>query len=233
MADIVQIPRRSLHDEVALRLREMLVEGSIAPGAKLNERELCALLSISRTPLREAIKLMAAEGLVDLLPNRGAVAVRLSETDVMHAFEVLAGLEGMSGELAAQRITGAELAEIRALHYEMLACFTRSDLSGYYRLNARIHVAINSAAKNPLLSKIYRQINARVQSLRFRTNQNKPMWKLAMKEHEQMLEALDARDATAARTVLVGHLLRKRDVVLDLMRTGSPRSPVAAEPGAI
>jgi DNA-binding GntR family transcriptional regulator len=233
MADVIQIPRRSLHDEVALRLREMLVEGRIAPGAKLNERELCALLSISRTPLREAIKLMAAEGLVDLLPNRGAVAVRLSETDVIHAFEVLAGLEGMSGELAAQRITDAELAEIRALHYEMLACFTRSDLSGYYRLNARIHVAINSAAKNPLLSKTYREINARVQSLRFRTNQNKPMWNLAMKEHEQMLEALDARDATAARTVLVGHLLRKRDVVLDLMRTGEPHSLVATEPGAI
>jgi DNA-binding GntR family transcriptional regulator len=232
MAEAIQIPRRSLYDEVALRLREMLVEGRIAPGAKLNERELCALLQISRTPLREAIKLMAAEGLVDLLPNRGAVAVRLSESDVVHAFEVLARLEGMSGELAAQRITDIELAEIRALHYEMLACFTRSDLSGYYRLNARIHVAINSAAKNPLLSKTYREINARVQSLRFRTNQNKPMWKLAMKEHEQMLEALDARDATAAHKVLVEHLLRKRDVVLDLMRTGEPHSPVAAAPGA-
>src|ERR1700688_2236630 len=221
MADVVQIPRRSLHDEVALRLREMLVEGRIAPGAKLNERELCDLLSISRTPLREAIKLMAAEGLVDLLPNRGAVAVRLSESDVVHAFEVLAGLEGMSGELAAQRITDFELAEIRALHYEMLACFTRSDLSGYYRLNARIHAAINSAAKNPLLSKTYREINARVQSLRFRTNQNKPMWKLAMKEHGQMLDAIVARDAGAARKVLVEHLLRKRDVVLDLMRGGA------------
>jgi DNA-binding GntR family transcriptional regulator len=232
MAEVIQIPRRTLHDEVALRLREMLVEARIAPGAKLNERELCALLRISRTPLREAIKLMAAEGLVDLLPNRGAVAVRLSESDVVHAFEVLAGLEGMSGELAAQRITDTELAEIRALHYEMLACFTRSDLSGYYRLNARIHVAINSAAKNPLLSKTYREINARVQSLRFRTNQNKPMWKLAMKEHEQMLEALDARDAVAARRVLVEHVLRKRDVVLELMRTGDPHSSDAAEPGA-
>jgi DNA-binding GntR family transcriptional regulator len=221
MADVIQIPRRSLHDEVALRLREMLVEGRIAPGTKLNERELCALLSISRTPLREAIKLMAAEGLVDLLPNRGAVAVRLSETDVVHAFEVLAELEGVSGELAAQRITEIELAEIHALHYEMLACFTRSDLSGYYRLNARIHAAINSAAKNPLLSKTYREINARVQSLRFRTNQNTPMWKLAMKEHGQMLDAIVVRDSGAARRILVEHLLRKRDVVLDLMRSGA------------
>jgi DNA-binding GntR family transcriptional regulator len=138
----------------------------------------------------------------------------------------------MSGELAAQRITDVELAEIRALHYEMLACFTRSDLSGYYRLNARIHAAINSAAKNPLLTKTYREINARVQSLRFRTNQNKPMWKLAMKEHEQMLDAIVARDSSAARRVLMEHLLRKRDVVLDLMRTGEPHSLVSTEPGA-
>jgi DNA-binding GntR family transcriptional regulator len=105
-------------------------------------------------------------------------------------------------------------------------------LSGYYRLNARIHAAINSAAKNPLLTKTYREINARVQSLRFRTNQNKPMWKLAMKEHEQMLDAIVARDSSAARRVLMEHLLRKRDVVLDLMRTGEPHSPVSTEPGA-
>src|SRR5258707_9405689 len=92
----------------------MLIEGRIAPGAKLNERELCEQLGVSRTPLREAIKLLAAEGLADLLPNRGAIAVKLSEADVMHAFEVLAGIEGLSGELAAQRITDQEFAEIRA-----------------------------------------------------------------------------------------------------------------------
>src|SRR6218665_3986423 len=110
MADIIEISRLALHDQVAARLRTMLVEGRIQPGAKLNERELCEQLRVSRTPLREAIKLLASEGLVDLLPNRGAVAVKLSETDVLNTFEVLAGLEGQSGELAAQRITDAELA---------------------------------------------------------------------------------------------------------------------------
>ena len=80
MVEVFAISRRTLHDEVVQGLRTMLVEGRIPPGAKLNERELCALLSVSRTPLREAIKRMAAEGLVDLLPNRGAVAVKLSET---------------------------------------------------------------------------------------------------------------------------------------------------------
>lgn len=232
MAEIIHIARHGLHEQVANRLRTMLVEGRIAPGAKLNERELAALLQVSRTPLREAIKLLGAEGLVDLLPNRGAVAVQLSESDVEHSFEVLAALEGQSGELAAARIDSAELAELHALHYEMLACFSRRDLSGYYRLNAQIHVAINAAAKNPVLTETYRRINARVQSMRFRTNQDGAKWTLAVKEHERMVEALSARDGAAMHALLVEHLLHKRDTVLALMRAGQVYPSAAHASGA-
>ena len=216
----IEVSRLALHDQVAARLRTMLVEGRIAPGAKLLERELCAELHVSRTPVREAIKLLAAEGLVDLVPNRGAVAVKLTEAAVLNAFEVLALLEGASGELAAERISNDELAAVRALHHEMKSCFARRDLSGYYRLNARIHTAINEAARNPVLSSTYRSINARVQSLRFRTNQNEAKWKRAMKEHELMLDALAAHDAAALQQLLVQHLHHKRDTVLALMRAG-------------
>lgn len=228
MAEVVEIARLQLHDQVAVRLRTMLIEGRITPGAKLNERELCEQLRVSRTPLREAIKLLAAEGLVDLLPNRGAVAIKLTEADILNTFEVLASLEGLSGELAAQRITDDELAELRALHYEMLACFARRDLSGYYRLNAKIHTTINDATRNPVLTNTYRSINARVQSLRFRTNQNEAKWKHAVGEHEQMIEAFDRRDGAALRAVLVEHLLRKRDTVLELLRAGEI-GPIAAD----
>jgi len=217
-AAVISIPRAALHEQVAQRLRQMLVEGRIASGAKLNERELSAVLHVSRTPLREAIKMLAAEGLVELLPNRGAIAVSLSESDVLHTFEVMAGLEALSGELAAQRITDAELAEIKALHFEMLAAYTRGDLSGYYRLNALIHNAINAAAKNPVLSATYNQVNARLQALRFRSNQDGAKWKRAVKEHEKMIEALSAHDAAAMRTVMLTHLHNKRDTVVDQLR---------------
>ena len=220
MAEIIEISRVALHDQVVARLRTMLVEGRIAPGAKLNERTLSEQLRVSRTPLREAIKLLAAEGLVDLLPNRGAVAVKLTEADVLNTFEVLAELEGMSGELAAKRISDEQLSELRASHYEMLACFERQELSGYYRLNAQIHTLINDAAANPVLTSTYKSINARVQSLRFRTNQDAAKWKRAIKEHEVMLEAMTARDSAAMREVLVQHLNNKRDTVLALMRAG-------------
>ncbi len=221
MAEIIQISKTALHDQVAQRLRKMLVEGHIQPGAKLNERELSEQLHVSRTPLREAIKMLAIEGLVDLLPNRGAVAVQLTEADVLNTFEVLTGLEGLGGELAAQRITDAQRAELRALHYEMMACFARQDLSGYYRLNADIHSAINAAAANPVLRSTYRQINARVQSLRFSTNQNAAKWKRAVQQHEAMIDALDARDAPGLRRLLIEHLQHKRDTVIELLRAGA------------
>lgn len=218
----------ALHGQVTQRLRQLLVEGQIAPGAKLNERELCEQMKVSRTPLREAIKMLAAEGLVELLPNRGAIAVELSEDDILNTFEVMAGLEAQSGELAAQRITDAELAEIQAMHYEMLAAYTRRDLPAYYRLNAQIHQAINTAAKNPVLSALYKQVNSRLQALRFRSNQDGEKWRLAVQQHEQMVQALIRRDPAAMRAVLLAHMDNKRFVVVDQMRDAASADPRGA-----
>ena len=153
-----------------------------------------------------------------------AAAERIEE-DIRHTFEVMAGLEALSGELAAQRITDQELAEIRALHFEMLAAWTRRDLSNYYRLNAVIHRAINAAAKNPVLSATYDRVNARLHALRFRSNQDEEKWKTAVKEHEQMIEALSKRDTKAMRAVLGTHLNNKLSVVLEQMRDPKPVRP--------
>jgi DNA-binding GntR family transcriptional regulator len=203
-----------LHLVVAQRLRALIVEGGIAPGQKLNERELAERLQVSRTPLREALKLLTAEGLVEHLPNRGAIAVKLSADDVAHAFEVMAALEGLSGELACARTSDAEVAELQALNYEMRAHHARRDLSAYYRLNARIHHAINRAARNPVLSEVYDRLNARLQALRFSSNFDTEKWDAAVRDHDAMIEALMARDGARLRRILVSHMQHKLDVVL-------------------
>lgn len=226
MSNIISIPRQALHQEVATRLRQRIIEGELAPGTKLNERELSERLEVSRTPLREAVKMLAAEGLVALLPNRGAVVAQMSEQDVTDTFEVIAGLEGLSGELAAQRITEAELAEIRALHFEMLAAHARRDLPTYYALNARIHEHINAAARNPVLTQTWRNVNARLQALRFRSNLDDGKWRRAVEEHEQMVEMLASRDAEGLRALLTQHLLVKRGAVLEMMRSGTLYQPL-------
>jgi DNA-binding GntR family transcriptional regulator len=219
-----------LVQKVAHQLRSMLVEGVIAPGAKLNERELAAVCAVSRTPLREAVRMLAAEGLVALLPNRGAVALALSQADVIHTFEVIAGLEGLSGELAAQRIGDDALNEIKAMNLEMHAAFLRKDLSAYYRLNASIHSAINAAAQNPVLSATYEQVNARLQALRFRSNQDGGKWQKALAEHDAFVRALENRDAAGLRTLLTQHLYAKRDVALEQMRASAAEIGLRTKP---
>lgn len=220
------IERRPLHEEVAERLREMITEGLLAPGVRLNERVLCAQLLVSRTPLREALKVLAVERLVELNPNRGAMVATLSAGAVEHLFEVMITLEGLSGELAAQRRTEVELGEIRALHFEMLAAHARLDLPQYFRFNRGIHEAINRCARNPVLTETYDSVNLRIQNLRFRSNFNRSKWDTAVREHSAMIDALAAGDASGLRGILEQHLRHKRDAVLQDLRALEPVAEV-------
>lgn len=126
--EIPRVERLRLHDTVVEHLRRLIIEGVLSPGVKLNERELCETLGISRTPLREAFKVLAAEGLIEIAPNRGASVARMTEKEIREMFELMSALEAFSGELAAERMTPVELAEIKALHYAMLACRAQQDL---------------------------------------------------------------------------------------------------------
>src|ERR1700716_2697115 len=184
---VSKVERQRLHDTVVEHLRNLIVEAVLAPGMKLNERELCETLGISRTPLREALKVLAAEGLIEISPNRGASVSKMSEAELRETFELMSGLEAFSGELAAERMTGAELAEIKALHYAMLACRTQNDLAGYYSRNQAIHDKINEAARNSALRQTYVAVNRRLQALRFRSNFQTVKWDSAIRDHEAMI----------------------------------------------
>lgn len=221
MAQIAQIApvlpkveRQRLHDTVVDHLRNFIIEGLLAPGVKLNERTLCETLGISRTPLREALKVLAAEGLIDILPNRGASVSQMSEAEIRETFELMGGLEAFSGELACERMTPAELSEIKALHYAMLACREQNDLSGYYSRNQAIHDKINDAARNSALRQTYIAVNRRLQALRFRSNFQTAKWDSAIRDHEAMIAALDARDGKRMADIMRSHLMAKRDAVL-------------------
>ncbi|HWZ47901.1 MAG TPA: GntR family transcriptional regulator [Herbaspirillum sp.] len=213
-APVPKLERKRLHDTVVEHMRNLIVEAVLAPGTKLNERELCETLGISRTPLREALKVLAAEGLIDILPNRGASVSKLSETEIWETFELMSVLEAMSGELACERITAVELAEIKALHYAMLACKTQNDLPGYYSRNQAIHNKINEAARNSVLHQTYLSLNRRLQALRFRSNFHADKWDRAAHDHDEMVKALEARDGKRLAEILRKHLLEKRDAVM-------------------
>jgi len=213
-ADALAINRTNLHAEVTSRLRHLIVEGLIPPGARLNERVLCEQLRVSRTPLREALKVLAAEGLAELMPNRGAVVTPISIAEIDHVFEVLGPLEGLAGELACARISNEQSAQIRALHFEMLLHYDRGDRAEYFRCNQAIHHGINRAAGNPVLQASYGALNTRVRRARYFANMTQERWDQAVAEHSQMLEALERRDGRRLRRILEIHLRNKRDVVV-------------------
>ncbi len=195
-------------------LRQMILDGELPPGARLSERALGERLGVSRTPLREALRMLASEGLVRHEPNRGAVVAPLDRADIEAMFELLAALEGLAGELAAQRIDAAQLAEIKALHFEMRAHHARGDRAAYFRANQDIHRHIAAAANNPVLVETFERLNARVKRVRYAANLTPERWAKAVEEHERMIAALDARDGAALRAILEAHLAGKRQSVL-------------------
>lgn len=203
-----------MHDEVVARLRHILTEGEIAPGSRIPERELCASLAISRTPLREALKVLAADGLVVLLPNRGSRAAKLTQKDVSELFEVCEALEATAGELACPRISGEQLREIAALQITMVRHYEARDLLAYYRCNRQIHEAIVRAADNAVLAGFYESVSGRIRRARFITPMTPEHWALAIQEHEGILNALQRRDASGLAHILRTHLRRKREEVV-------------------
>ena len=207
--------RRPLHEETVDRLRDLIVQGELAPGSRLNERVLTARLGVSRTPLREAIKLLATEGLVDLLPNRGAVVAPIDPARIAETLTVMGALESLAGELVCAQASDESLADIRALHYEMLAMHARRDLDGYFRYNQAIHLKIVEASGNAVLAQTYRQLNANVRRVRYMANLSAERWDAAVQEHEAILAALNARDAARLKRLLRDHLAAKLASVLE------------------
>ncbi len=212
------IPRRSLHDEVVDRVREMVLDGQIPAGERLHERTLCERLGVSRTPLREALKVLASEGLIELRPNRGAVVTRLTIADVEEMFEVMGALEALAGELACRRITDVEIDEIRALHYKMRAHHARGERREYFALNQEIHRRIAAAAGNETLVGIVDALGARIRRARYQANLSQPRWDAAVAEHDAILEALEARDGPRLAKILRRHLANKCEVVKAAIR---------------
>jgi DNA-binding GntR family transcriptional regulator len=195
----------------------------------LNERLLCERLGISRTPLRESIKTLAAEGLVELQPNRGAIVSLITVSKVRETFAVMAALETLTGELACQNASDVDIAEIRALHYQMIAHYKRGELPEYFRCNQMIHLRLIDSTGNATLAQTYRQLNGQVRRARYRVNLSAERWAEAVAEHEAILAALDARDAEQLKRLLREHLGDQMIMVLATLESSQAGSEPRAD----
>lgn len=212
--EIHAIKRRSLHRELVERIRPLFVSGQLVPGEKVPERELCTKFDVSRTPMREALKVLAVEGLVRLEPNRGAWVTAVTTSEVQEVFPILGALEALSGELACQFITDTEIQAVREMHESMLKSYRDKDLPSYFTINQNIHHAILLAAGNDTLTNYCDTLSTRMQRARYLANMTDERWAAAVDEHEKIIRTLEARDGKRLSAILLEHMKNKQDSVL-------------------
>lgn len=202
-----RISRVPLHDAIVTRLRDMIIEGELKPGTRIHESQIGTLLGVSRTPLREAIKFLASEGLVELVPSRGAIVRMFDKKDVADMWVVLRSLERLAGELACKNGSERGIQNIRRLHDEMLVHYAARRRLEYYKLNQDIHTAIVKLADNESLTYMHSTLQSRLKRIRFIGHEGPDNWANAVREHEEMIVALEARDSASLVEILDRHLL--------------------------
>ncbi len=204
--DIV-VARQSLDESVADHLRSMIIRGELSPGDKLRLPELARELGVSTTPLREALKILAEEAIVEWTPGRGArvAPIRAEETGAL--FDVIASLEALAAELTAQRASAADFDELQMLHINMRACFERRERDPYFELNSRIHDRIFALAANPILQATRARLHVRASRGRYIAIVDETRWQEAMREHDELMRALVERDCARAHEIWRRHLI--------------------------
>lgn len=202
------ISRQSLHEQVVDELRQMIVFGTLAPGEKIKVSELAAELDVSLTPLREALKVLDKEHLVELTANRGARVTEISASSTRDLFEVVSNLEALAAKLAAIRITKEELETLEELHVRMRACHSAGDMPAYFDLNRKIHDLVVDAAKNKELTGARTRLSFQVDRARALSSITPEHRDLSIDDHEALMEALRNRNPEAAQEVWQMHLER-------------------------
>ncbi|MEX0350366.1 MAG: GntR family transcriptional regulator [Paracoccaceae bacterium] len=208
------IKRTTLHEELVERLRNLVVEDVLKPGEKVPEKQLCDSLGVSRTPLREALKVLASEGFVVLQANRGARVASVTREELENTFPVLAALEQLVGELACQQMDSVEIQRIESSHKDMLNAYKARDRQAYFKANQDIHQALIQGARNDILENHHKLLAARVRRARFMANLSDERWAQAIDEHEAMMELLKARNADGLGKTMKLHMMNKLSALL-------------------
>ena len=201
-----RLVRQSLHAELLVRLRAMIVAGQLRPGEKIPELALSKQFGVSRTPLRESLKALAAEGLVSLLPNRGAIVSVITEAEIDELFPIIGSLEALAGELACRNASSGDLARFDALHQAILDSFRDGAETTYLAANRQFHELLFEIAANASLTDLYHSLLVRIHSARFIFGKDRADWQSAVDDHKEIIVALQRRNAPLLAGLLKRHL---------------------------
>ncbi|WP_424928973.1 GntR family transcriptional regulator [Amaricoccus tamworthensis] len=203
------IQRSTLHEELVERLRDLIVQDGLKPGEKVPEKHLCETFGVSRTPLREALKVLAFEGFVVLEANRGARVARVTRKELEDSFALIAVLEQLAGEQAGRNIDDQTVARIEELHAAMMSAYAQRDREKYFQANQDIHLEVIRASGNTQLATHHRLLDARVRRARFLVNLSEDRWTQAVEEHGAIMDCLRRRDGKGLGQLMKRHMMNK------------------------
>lgn len=214
----------SLHDQLVVRLRRMVLEGELPPGSPLPEKMLCETFGVSRTPLREAFKVLASEGLMELRPHRTPVVTPVDREEIAAVFEVMIALDRLAAALACRKASEEDRARLEAMHAALAAQHAAGARSAYFRTNQDIHAEITRLSGNPVLITSWNALSAKIYRARAQVNYNAGRWAQSLAEHEAFMARLKARDADGFAESMAEHTRRTGAAVLASL------GPAAAQP---
>lgn len=213
----------SLHHQVAATLREEIFAGALLPGSFLDEAALCARLEISRTPLREALKVLTAEGLLRHEPRRGCFVAEVTQRDLDEIFPVIALLEGRCAWEAARNASDADIEALATLHAQLEAHAQAQRINAYYATNFIIHEAIITLADNRWLAQAIGDLRKILKLARLQQLKAPGRLAQSLAEHLAVFAALKARDSDGAEAAMRTHLNRQREALHALALTQKSR----------
>ncbi len=207
---VAPIARQSLHAEVADRVRGRILDRELAPSSRIDEAALCDALGISRTPLREALKVLASEGWVSLVPGKGAFVTALAPEDVDGLFPVMALLEGRCACDAVRRLAPADARRLAALHERLERHAAERDVDGYYAVNFEFHQLLEALCGNPWLIRVTAELRRFLRLSRGSQLHVPGRLEASLREHRQLMAAIERRDPAAAERLMGAHLLAQQ-----------------------
>jgi DNA-binding GntR family transcriptional regulator len=206
-----------LHDETVKLIRRFILNGTLGSGKKINEKELSDQMGVSRTPIREALRTLSSEGLIDLVPRRGAFVTQLNEVNIREMFEVMSGLEGLCMRLALPRLTDKDLGRLETLHADLEKQYAKKDHKAYLKVNWEFHGYIQKLSNNGLLNEIIDGLRKKITLLRQRQLYQPGRFSQSIKEHREILAAMKERNAVSAEKAVMNHLLRQGQSLVDAL----------------
>jgi len=207
------IQKKTLHEEIANNLREMIMSGELKEGDKIKEDKLCAVMGISKTPLREALRVLSAEGLIRLIPNRGSYVTTPTFDEIKEMFDVMSVLEGVCARTAAEKMSTGDLKKLEKIHHQLEKNFRLKDQKQYIHHNNLYHALVQELAGNKTLNQIVNGLRQKILLYRFKSLNLSGRFEQSIQEHRDLLEAFRNRDAEKAELLMTSHMKKQREAL--------------------